>query len=188
MSPTPPPEKKPVLWIVLGSVALLLVSAFVLRGFWHPYKMPTSSMAPALPAGGYVFVNDWAYRSADQIKRGDVIVFEAPSSPMIQHKGGNPSYVFRVVGLPGDAISWDDQGRFSIDETPLERMERGGKVFERQSGKWYEVAVGNCRVTGEVKLKEEEFFVAGDNRLNALDSRYWGVLSYDSVKGKARVD
>lgn len=145
-------------------------------------------MAPALPAGGYVFVNDWAYQSADQIERGDVIVFEPPSSPMIRTNGAKSNYVFRVVGLPGDTVAYDDQGRISVDGTPLERMERGGKIYERQSEKWYEVSMGKCPVTGEVKLKEEEFFVVGDNRPNALDSRYWGVLSYDSVKGKARVD
>ena len=179
---------KKELWIAFAVLVLLGVIGFVLRGFAHPYRVPTVAMAPAIPADSYVFVNDWAYQSADQIERGHVIVFEPPPSEFTRRGEVKSIYVFRVLGLPGDTISYNENGQFQVNGQDLEQTTRGEQTLETQSGKRYVVQNGRSRSVGEIEVKEGHFFVAGDNRPQALDSRYWGTVPFDLVKGRARVD
>jgi len=181
-------KKISVLWVILGSWILLGAIGFVVHGFWHPYRVPTGSMAPTIPEKTLIFANDWAYQSAEDVQRGEVIVFEPPPSPHRFQGAEKSTYVFRVVGLPGDTVAFDDQGGFVVNGAALEQTKRGDKVYEKQSEKTYEVALGKCRVEGEVEIEADSFFVAGDNRPNALDSRYWGVVPFELISGRARVD
>lgn len=39
-----------------------------------------------------------------------------------------------------------------------------------------------------MKIPVDQFFVSGDNRANALDSRYWGTVTFELVRGRVRID
>ena len=82
---------------------------------YHPYRVPTGSMSPAIPAGTFVLVDDFAYSLPEQVQRGDVIVFTAPASFYTQTNKGPSTYVFRVVGLPGDTIDFNSADNYTIN-------------------------------------------------------------------------
>ncbi|MDB4438486.1 signal peptidase I [bacterium] len=189
-------QSQKTLLFSLSIVVALGGGGYFLWSLFHPYRVPTGSMSPAIPAGGFVFVDDFAYSSPDQVKRGDVIVFTAPESFARQTRNKVASiYVFRVVGLPGDTIGYDDSDNYTINGSSIDQSVRGDKVFERQEREWYEISTGGSRpVKGlntaviPFEVPQDEFFVSGDNRVDALDSRYWGTVPFELVKGQARVD
>jgi len=108
-------------------------------------------------------------------------------------------FVFRVIGLPGDTIDFDSKNNYAADGEPIELALRGDRVFERQAADWYEISAGGSRAISRglslaipvkfpVKISVDQFFVSGDNRANALDSRYWGTVTFELVRGRVRID
>ena len=71
----------------------------------------------------------------------------------------------------------NSRGEVAGNGGSVERSAKDDRNFERQAGKWYEISQGRCREVGNLKVGEGHFFVVGDNRPNALDSRYSGALS-----------
>ena len=96
--------------------------------------------------------------SMDDLKRGDVIVFEI----------GQKTYLKRIVALPGETLELHE-GQVLIDGTPIEEP--------------YETVSGRLRF-GPVALGQDELFVLGDNRPNSQDSRGFGPISGASVIGR----
>lgn len=114
-------ESLPVRWAydffpVLAVV--LIVRSFLIE----PFNIPSSSMVPTLYTGDFIAVNKYAYGvrlpltynkvlDTGSPDHGDVAVFRYPENPSIY-------YIKRVIGLPGDTVSYDD-GRLSINGTPV---------------------------------------------------------------------
>ncbi len=92
----------------------MIAAVFVLRSFVvEPFKIPSGSMLPTLQIGDLILVNKYHYGirlpviNAKVIdnnppKAGDVVVFHYPPDPRID-------YIKRIVGVPGDRVSWKDQ-------------------------------------------------------------------------------
>ncbi|MEW7851348.1 signal peptidase I [Massilia aurea] len=112
-----------------GSFFPVIAMVFILRSFlWEPFKIPSSSMVPTLLVGDFILVNKYTYgirlpiinKKIIQIndpQRGDVMVFKYP-------KDMNQDYIKRVVGVPGDTISYEDKrltvnGK-AVEYTPLD--------------------------------------------------------------------
>ena len=161
---------------LLVAVAVVLVfEAEVAK----PYEIPTSSMEPTLhcarPGNGCratfsdrVLVNRLAYRFRDP-RRGDVVVFEAPTTA-VARCGAGGAYVKRIVGLPGDTVRMT-HGYVSIDGKPLDESAyiRSGVQRGAASGIW--------------KVPSGRFFLLGDNRNDSCDSRTWGSVARSSLIG-----
>jgi signal peptidase I len=114
------------------------------------------------------------------VRRGDVVVFKYPEEP-------GRDFIKRVIGLPGETL--EVRGRtVSIDGVPLEEpyvhfLEPLGADAE-----YREVTAVDVRERyGPVTIPPDHFFVMGDNRDNSQDSRYWGFLPREYIKGKALV-
>jgi len=104
-------------WYSLIGIFLVMNLSF-LSGrifLYESFNLPANSMAPGYPAGSYVIIKKWGYgnyklfgiqvwksKLSTSINRGDVIVFEYPENR-------NTSYIKRVIGVPGDAIRYENK-------------------------------------------------------------------------------
>ncbi len=187
----------------------LLLRAFVVEAF----QIPSGSMIPTLEVGDHIFVSKFSYGigipftnkkllTLAKPKRGDVIVFKYPL-------GQDTDYIKRVVGLPGDTLEVRRNEVF-INGRPMPR-ELGdrpcrytegprfeGMIGERECELWIEDLDGKRhkaihepgRPSSEYGPKEippGNVFVMGDNRDNSNDSRVWGTVPYELIKGRALI-
>ncbi|MFE5212699.1 signal peptidase I [Streptomyces sp. NPDC056600] len=159
------------LTLTLGAclVFLLAVTLFVAQ----PFRIPSSSMRPALEAGDRVLVNKLAYRFGDGPARGDVVVFEGGE------RFGDGYFVKRVAGVGGDrVVCCDRDGRLringrAVDESPF-------LAGDAPSAVPFDVVVPAGRL-----------FLLGDHRAASRDSRDHlgspggGMVPVEDVTGRA---
>ncbi len=173
--------------VVALTLALLAFGAtkLILAGRW--YRIPQNGMYPALPAGSYLLVRPQAYRGPANVRRGDVIVFERTENT------ARYVFIWRVVALPGDSVQATGS-RVTINgvEVVREPVRDDGTlaVFQETNGAAsYEVAYPKVAGVPEppavsLTVPVDEFFVLGDNRYNARDSRYFGPIPFKAIIGK----
>ena len=173
---------------------VLLSSSFVIA----PFRIPSGSMLPTLEVGDFIRVNKFGYGLRLPVahelnvpvgdpSRGDVAVFRYPEDP-------SQDYIKRIVGLPGDTVSYVDK-RLIINGEPLEVERlgawRGDDAFnllrEQLGGDWHEMLVHRSPDDRQLSLTvpEGEYFVMGDNRDRSSDSRFWGTVPRDHLVGQA---
>ena len=149
----------------LAETLLLTLFIFVLmRTFIINYRIEGSSMEPNLHEGQHLIVSKAEYY-LDGPDRGDVIVFEYPYSLPNDQK----DYIKRVIGTPGD----------TVECRPGEILVNGQVIEENYNPNPWSYT---CSPT---TLKENEYFVLGDNRSASSDSHQWGVLERKFIIGKA---
>ena len=113
------------------------------------------------------------------IKRGDVLVFKFPVEP-------ERDFIKRVIGLPGETVEVKER-KIYINGTPVDDP-HAHYLLPASSADYHEVTSFDVRERyGPVTVPPNHYFVMGDNRDNSQDSRYWGFLPRDLVKGKALV-
>ena len=202
-----------------GLFPVLLV-VFVLRSFlFEPFKIPSGSMVPTLRIGDLILVNKFHYGirlpvlntkviDNNEPQRGDVMVFRYPPQP-------NLDYIKRVVGLPGDEVSYlNKQLRINgelVAQQPLSdffdnddmrysmqfEAQLGGKQFRFLNDENRPAFVPgasdfagreNCNYSAQgvvCTVPAGHYFMMGDNRDNSLDSRYWGFVPEANIVGRA---
>ena len=167
--------------IVIAVVLALFIRTFIVQAF----KIPSGSMQPTLLIGDHILVNKFLYgvgipftdiKLLDIKKpaRGDVIVFIYPEDE-------SKDYIKRVIGLPGDTIQIIDKqifingspyhDSFGVYDDPI-TLARGQFNSNRDN-------------FGPVTVPPEALFVMGDNRDHSADSRFWGFVNINKVRGKA---
>jgi signal peptidase I len=187
-----PPEKKKSAMREWGEMVLTLaVFAVFVRMFM--FQIPSGSMEDTLLVGDYIFVNRFLYGlqipfSDTRLPEfrdpepGDVIVFKFPPDP-------SKNYIKRVVGAPGDTIEVRDRVVFRNGERQEESFTKhiaAATIPERfEDRNVYPPGSGNLHWYGPIVVPEDAYFVMGDNRDNSEDSRIWGFVPHDYVKGRA---
>ena len=174
--------------IVIAVILALFIRTFVVQAF----KIPTGSMEENLLIGDHLLVNKFVFGPTatpverallpiGTIKRGDVIVFKYPEEP-------ERDFIKRVIGLPGETVEVRDK-KVYINGTAARRAVRALPASRRAADSaFHEVTSFDVRERyGPVTVPPNQYFVMGDNRDNSQDSRYWGFLPRDYVKGKALV-
>jgi len=209
------------LWVEWGAGFFpVILVVFVLRSFmFEPFKIPSGSMIPTLLVGDFILVNKFTYGirlpvinkkiiSLNDPQRGDVMVFRYPEDPSLD-------YIKRVVGLPGDTISYQNK-RLTVNGQVLD-VEKAGDYLHPErlyySEQYLETLGGvqhamlndsdapayipdaarfpfreNCtyNASGVIcKVPEGHYFMMGDNRDNSRDSRAWGFVPEENIVGKA---
>ena len=173
--------------IVIAVILALFIRTFVVQAF----KIPTGSMENNLLIGDHLLVNKFVFGPTTTglervllpmgtIHRGDVIVFKYPEEP-------ERDFIKRVIGLPGETIEMKAK-KIYINGEPLD--EPYVHFLEPPSNETsiHEVTSVDVRERyGPVTVPPDQYFVMGDNRDNSQDSRYWGFLQRDYVKGKALI-
>jgi signal peptidase I len=145
--------------VVYALLLAVLLRTFVIQAFW----IPSGSMLPALEPGDRVLVLKFWYsllRIAP--KRGEIVVFRYPVDP-------KRDFVKRMIGLPGDTVEIN-----------------GGRVFinSREIAEPYVQNPDNFTMTPQL-VPANKYFCLGDNRSNSQDSRFWGFVPKNYLRGPA---
>jgi signal peptidase I len=151
--------------IVIALSIFVIVYIFL----FQPHQVKGGSMLPNFEDGEYLLTNKIVYRLNDP-HRGDVIVFSAPQNQ-------NYDYIKRIIGLPGEVVSIRS-GRIYINNEVLDETSYLDSTILSTGGRF----LGENRA---YELKQEEYFVLGDNRNQSSDSRDWGPIKTDNIVGKA---
>lgn len=154
--------------IIIAVILALFIRTYVVQAF----KIPSGSMIPTLLIGDHILVNKFIYRF-NKPERGEIIVFKYPQDP-------SRDFIKRLIGLPGDVIEIRDKHLY-INGNSME--ESSYTIFENDEKSMY--IPRNRDNFGPVTIPEGYYFVLGDNRDCSLDSRFWGFLDEDLLKGKA---
>src|SRR5215510_9494919 len=182
--------KKSTLREYFESIVIAVILAFFIRTFVvQAFKIPTGSMEENLLIGDHLLVNKFLFAPTASsiertllpigtIARGDVIVFKYPEEP-------DRDFIKRVIGLPGETVELKNK-KVYIDGKPID--EPYVHFLTPPSSDYQEVTSYDVRERfGPVTVSADKYFVMGDNRDNSQDSRYWGFLPREYVKGKALV-
>lgn len=177
------------LLIVLGSISSLLIVALIasIPFFISSFKIPQDGMYPTIHPGCRIFVYRRPYSDASRVRRGDVIVF------VRTQEGKSYKYIWRVIGIPGDKITVEAD-KVILNRQPLKRKglhteEKLTIYQETIDDTTYEVAYDDeappsNRLNASIVVPSDKFFVLGDNRFNAVDSRYFGCVPFKTIVGK----
>src|SRR5437868_6920772 len=171
--------------IVVAVILALFIRTFVVQAF----KIPTGSMENNLLIGDHLLVNKFIFGPTESsvertllpvgtIRRDDVIVFKYPEEP-------ERDFIKRVIGLPGETVELREKKVYingkPLDEPYVHFLQPPGAESEL-----HEVTSFDVRERyGPVTVPADQYFMMGDNRDNSQDSRYWGFLRRDYIKGKA---
>jgi len=183
----------------------IFLIVLILRSFiFEPFKIPSGSMMPTLLIGDFILVNKYDYGirlpvlhskiiENETPERGDIAVFRYPEDPSIP-------FIKRVVGLPGDKISYYDKtlyindlsvtqvlnGRYNATGSGI-AMDGVSLRIEKLGGVEHEILVTPNRHSQEVEtiVPDGQYFVLGDNRDNSKDSRFWGFVPDENLVGRA---
>lgn len=181
--PSASKAKKIVKWSVIGiSLTIIMVKGF----FVGSYVIPQNGMYPTLPEGSRFYTLKRALFRPSNVRRGDIVVF------LREQDGKQYNFIWRVVGLPGETVEVSGES-LTVNNNPVRRErvgEREGKmIFREEIGEVsYEIAFDpSARKRPPdvaVTVPPDHFFVMGDNRFDAVDSRYFGPIRFDSIIGK----
>ena len=148
---------------VLAAAIFVIVYLFLLQ----PNMIKGASMETNFFDGDYILTEKVMYRFREP-KRGEVVVFQSPSRPDVD-------YIKRIIGLPGETISLTD-GIIYINGLPLE--EKYQPTVETAAGRF--LTEGK-----EFTVPEGTYFVMGDNRTHSSDSREFGTVALEDIRGRA---
>lgn len=152
--------------ILAAFLIFLVIRAFLFTN----YVVDGRSMEPYLGQGNKLVVDRVVYRFSS-VKRFDVIVF---------HANRKEDYVKRVIGIPGDVISYQDD-KLMINEKEYSEPYLVEHPFLGQH------LTGDFtlkEIIGVDRIPEGKVFVLGDNRLESMDSRHIGLIPIDRIVGK----
>ncbi|MFZ2390677.1 MAG: signal peptidase I [Minisyncoccales bacterium] len=167
--------QKEVLTFLLDSLKILLIALAIVIPIrmllFQPFMVRGASMEPNYHSSDYLIIDELSYRLRDP-QRGEVIVFQYPLNPSYR-------YIKRIIGLPNETIEIKEGEVYvsrangeanKIDES----LYLSAKTIEEWKNTNY----------APLTLKENEYFVMGDNRNNSSDSRVWGVLPAKNITGR----
>ena len=143
-------------------------------------KIPSGSMMDTLLIGDYIMVNRFLYAPTSfewensllpvrDVRHGDVVVFKFPSEP-------ETDYIKRVIGLPGDSVELRNGALFLNGVyRPEPYVEEAYRLGDSVQGRNF----------GPTRVKPGHYFVMGDHRDASSDSRDWGQVDQELLKGRA---
>ncbi len=191
-------------------LSALLFFIFLRTFIIEAYRIPSGSMIPTLLVGDWLFVNKLVYGPHIPFtnshlpgyrdpRRGDVVVFKSPTQ-IDQEWDPNPTLVKRLVGEPGgtlfmrNGVLYQNGVKSKYNFPPLSTdqvIDSPDRLFVWSSS----VALKSSRFGpapaepthdnwGPLVVPAEHYFMMGDARYNSKDSRYWGVVPRENVRGQ----
>lgn len=183
-----------ILCILIAVILALLVRHYV----FTPTVVNQISMDPTMKEGDRLFLNRWSITTNKEIKRGEIITFEAPTNAEVPHYNlGNPvaiyddepegliskfiyyvleigkqSYIKRVIGVAGDKVLIEN-GKVYINGEQLKEDYLVDGVLTERTGMYYDFVVPDGYV-----------FAMGDNRPDSKDCRNFGCIPINKIESK----
>jgi signal peptidase I len=158
-------EKKETWWDALRFGIILLAVIIPFRMFIaQPFIVHGASMDDTFHQSDYLIVDQLSYLLRDPV-RGEVIVFKNPQNE-------SQYFIKRIIGLPGEKVTVHN-GEVSITTGSTTINLAQPYIGSESPRDAYE------------QLGDDEYFVMGDNRAVSWDSRYWGGLKRDEIRGRA---
>jgi signal peptidase I len=203
-------------WVETSFSAILL-AAVIMYAVVQAFKIPSGSMEDTLLIGDHLFVNKFIYGvrvpftdhrivKMRDVRRGDVIVFQAPDSATFssdpRERGAHKDFIKRAIGVPGDKIQVKDKHVYVNGQMlaepytvyrdpmvyPAEHLGLPAKDYQKY---WEDGHFNQLRREeigdnfGPIQVPPGDYFVMGDNRDGSFDSRFWGPLPNRLLKGRA---
>jgi signal peptidase I len=192
----------------------VLIYLFVKTFFIEAFRIPTGSMVPTLLVGDWLFVNKLVYGPAlpftnthlpgySQPKRSDIVVFVSPHQADEAALGHDPTptLVKRLVGLPGDTLHMRAgmlyrNGVAQPQAAATASNHKGDPNETSPLFVWqHRIELKNSRFGpppaqpthdewGPLLVPADHYFMMGDNRYCSKDSRYWGIVPAENVRGR----
>ncbi|MFZ2072264.1 MAG: signal peptidase I [Minisyncoccia bacterium] len=164
-------EKKESSWQTFWELARFAIIAILIvipiRIFIaQPFIVSGSSMFPTFENRQYLIVDEVSYKLKNP-ERNDVVIFKYP-------KDTKKFFIKRIIGLPNETV--DIKGN---EVTIINKEHPEGFKLDQSYVK------NNSNSDIHFELKDDEFFVMGDNRGASSDSRYWGAVPRKLLVGKA---
>jgi len=187
-------------WIKSGAVALVLwylITSLAIQAF----RIPSGSMEGTLLSGDFLFANKALYGAEIPLigkrlpafrepRRSDIVIFDSATEAGI-------SVVKRVIGMAGDTLQMEknvlyrngrrmDEPYVITDDQPLDPSAPEMRAWQPR----YYIGPNprsyrpTLKTWGPIVVPPDSFFVMGDNRDNSYDSRYWGFLGRDRIRGR----
>jgi signal peptidase I len=197
--------------ILLAVGIALLLRIFVIDSF----RIPSSSMFPTLLIGDHLFVDKLAFGPRipftefrfggwREPARGDVVVFSAAREghrvvPADRRRDlPREDFIKRIIALPGDTVEVREDV-VTVNGEVLAH-EPTGETFRDELGRtltrhredllgcvhdWLEVPGVRGPERSRFTVEPGRYFMMGDNRDNSNDSRVWGTVRFEEMKGPA---
>lgn len=174
----------------------------LLRSFlFEPFRIPSGSLEPTLLVGDFLVVNKFAYGLRLPVldkkiipittpKKGQIAIFRWPPNPSFD-------YIKRVIGVPGDhvvyhnkvlTINGQEMKQTFVEYTTDESSGRAVAQYKEDlNGVVHDIFVrpDSEAVDIDVTVPEGHYFVMGDNRDDSADSRFWGFVPDEDLRGQA---
>ncbi len=166
------------------AIGMALILALFIRTFIvQAFKIPSGSMIPTLQIGDHILVNKLSYGIRipfwehyivhfGQPQRGDVLVFIFPEDR-------TKDFIKRVIGVGGDTVEIHGK-KVYVNGKQIDDPHAHFEGDDPQA-----VGLPSRDDFGPQKVPEHHIFVMGDNRDRSYDSRFWGFVDLDDVRGKA---
>ena len=181
-------RRKSVVREYAEAIAIAILLALVIRTLIvQAFTIPSGSMMETMLVGDYILVNkflygpelpltDWRLPALRAPGRGDIIVFKYPQDE-------KRDFIKRIVATPGEQVTIRGH-QVSINGRPLSEpyTRRVDSAMTGASPPTYCGYAYGCEPT---TVPADSYFVMGDNRDNSQDSRYWGFVKREKIKGKA---
>lgn len=156
---------------LICSVVIILVTSLIIK----PNVVSGRSMYPALQTDDRGFSNVLAL-ATEGVERGDIV-----TANMVNEEDGKTYWVVkRVIGLPGETIECRDE-KVCINGKELDESQYLDESFAKE---WYNTNGYFNDSFGPVTLKEDEYFLMGDNRPISMDSRETGPVKKEDILAK----
>lgn len=170
---------KEFLETAISMVMIFIAVVFIRYTIITPFLVHGSSMEPNLHSGDLILVNKVGYNSIlgfdmNKAERGDVVVVRPPDNV-------NTFYIKRIIGLPGETIEVQSSNVLIYNDEYI-----NGVALDEEYLDFSKISGINIKQK-QVVLKDNQYFVMGDNRNASRDSRVFGPIHHSNIVGKMAI-
>ena len=175
-------QTKSLIKEVLSVVIISLIVVIPIRMYIaQPFVVSGQSMDKTLANGNYLIIDEISYKFQSP-QRGYVIVFKVPEEALAISNYSLDRKMFfikRIIGLPHETVEINgDSVKIFNEKNPKGVTLNEPYAFIDKLSPYFK------DIKKTLTLKSDEYFVMGDNRHNSSDSRFWGSLKKENIKGK----